>query len=99
MGSITLAAGTTSLPVAVLFDFDSAQDRLTVWSYTGTLGQPLNGVIQSAFNQPALAIFDAGESAPAMNLTANWQAGIGQYMTLTGYLENCGVSNCSLKVH
>lgn len=98
-GSITLAAGATSPPVAVLSDFENSQNRLTVWSYAGILGQPVNGVIQSAFNQPALAIFDAGDNAPAMTVTANWQAGIGQFMTLTGYLENCAVSNCSLKVH
>lgn len=98
-GWITLASGATSPPIAELSDFDNSQGRLTTWSYTGTLGQPFNGVIQSSFNQPALAIFDAGDAAPAMTVTANWEAGIGQYMTLTGYLENCAVANCQAKMH
>jgi hypothetical protein len=98
-GWITLAGGATSPPFAELGDFDSGQDVLTFWSYTGTLGQPFNTVVQSSFNQPARAIFDAGDSAPFMTVTANWEAGIGQYMTLTGYLENCAVASCQAKVH
>jgi len=98
-GSITLANGATSPPIAVLSDLDNSLGVITVWSYTGNLGQPFNGVVLSSFNQPALAIFDAGDTGPSMSVTANWEAGQGQYMTLTGYLENCAVSNCTLKAH
>jgi len=98
-GWITLASGATSPPIAVLSDFDNGQGRSTIWSYTGAPGQPFNTVIQSSFNQPALAIFDAGDTGPAMTVTANWEAGLGQYMTLTGYLENCAVTGCPAKVH
>ena len=93
-GWITLNGSATASPFAVLSDFDGG--RNTFWSFTGTLGQPANTVIQSSFNQPTLAVFD---EAPGMTVTANFQSNIGQFMTLSGYLENCAVAGCQIKAH
>jgi hypothetical protein len=96
-GSVSLQPGTTAPPTAILINGDNG--RYTYWSFTGTLGQTLSGAMYSGFNQPALAYYDPGDSGPAMYLVANYQAGVGQYMTLTGYLENCAVAGCTAKVH
>jgi hypothetical protein len=97
-GFITLAGNATSPPIALLYDEDNTA-RLTFWSFSGVLGQTLNGTTQTSFNYPAQAVFDSSDSAPVLTVTANFQASIPQYMTLTGYLENCAVASCPPKIH
>jgi hypothetical protein len=95
-GWLTLSGATTAPPFAVLQDFDNAQSRSTYWSFTGSLGQPSGVSVQSSFNQTTLAVFD---EAPAMVVTANFQGSVGQFMTLSGYLENCAVAGCQFRAH
>jgi hypothetical protein len=99
-GSITVPVSATSPPIAVLFDYDPSGPG-TAWSYTATLGQPFNNVMQTGFNQQTRAVFDSNDTAPTMIVTANWQAGVEQFMTLSGYLENCTYvyASCAIKVH
>jgi hypothetical protein len=86
-----------SAPIAVLNNFDGG--RNTWWSVTGTMGPLFNTIVQCSFNQNMRAVFDTVDLAPNVNVTADWRGGVGQYVTLTGYLENCGISGCPTKVH
>jgi hypothetical protein len=83
-GWITLPSSATSAPFVLLSNFDGP--RNTFWSFTGTLGQPFNTVIQSSINQATRAVFDSVDSPPAVTVTANFQGSIGQFMTLSGSL-------------
>jgi len=98
-GWIVLANGTTLPPIAILTDVDNSVGRTTIWSYPGTLVQGSGTAILASFNQPAHAVIDAGDGGPELAVNANWEGGTVQYMTLTGYLENCAITGCPLKVH
>jgi hypothetical protein len=98
-GWIVLANGTTLPPIAILTDVDNTVGRTTIWSYAGILVQGSGTAILASFNQPAHAVFDAGDSGPEVAVNANWEGGTVQYMTLTGYLENCAITGCPLRVH
>ena len=98
-GWIVMANGTTLPPIAIMYDVDNDVSKTTFWSYTGALVQGSGAAILGSFNQPAQAIFDAGDGVPTLFVNANWEGGTVQYMTLTGYLENCAVTGCPAKVH
>jgi hypothetical protein len=97
-GIVTLAPGTTVPPVGFLTDQDGI--NFTNWGFTGKVGQANGSGPLASFNEPIHAVIDSGDvQSPIVGVVANWFSGVGQYMTLSGYLENCALSNCPPKVH
>ena len=96
-GFLTLEPTATFAPYAALFNQDGF--RNTFWSFTGTLGQPRGGAVPASFNQAARAVFDSLDTAPLVLVTADYIGGVGEFMTLSGYLESCAVTGCPTKVH
>jgi hypothetical protein len=52
----------------------------------------------AVINQHVTSYYNAGDS-PSIIITANWYAESGAFVTLTGYLENCGVTGCPAVQH
>jgi hypothetical protein len=98
-GFLSLVPGATAPPTGFLTENDAGLGVYTYWAFTGSLGQPISGLVYGTFNQPTVAVFDANEPAPTVNVIANYLAGQANYMTLSGYLENCAVATCGYKAH
>ena len=101
-GLVILDTSATAPPIAVLSQADSAKS--TAWAYPGALGQPNPGFnVTATFNATTRAVFDPSDingGAPSMYVFANFSSGsYDQFMTLSGYLEDCSITGCPAKVH
>jgi hypothetical protein len=88
---ITLASGTTAPPSLQLQDTSHYTHR----RLTGTLGQNDANYAYAGLNENIRAYFDPLDGPVVAYLTANFPViGAFEFVTLTGYLENCAVAVC-----
>jgi hypothetical protein len=97
-GYLQLASNATAPPLAFFVDDDAGKG--TIWAFMGALGQLQGTATPASINQTTRAVFDSGDTGGVnMTVTANWSGSVQQFMTLSGYLENCAVTGCPPKAH
>jgi hypothetical protein len=96
-GYFQLAGGVTIPPVGYVQDNSFKVST----AFTAPLGPvDAGGHVQAAFNQPTRFYLDPGSSqvAPFAVVSSTFTNGTNS-MVLSGYLENCSITDCSAVVH